>query len=280
MTDYSDQYHEILRDLVSPGRAVHDYNERTKQRTRVLRGGRSIFIDLSGQGQVPVPGNRRVYPRTAAAETAWYFMGTENGQWIRANCQIWDKFIEDDGRTITGSYGYRWRNHFELDQVRLAIETLRDDPSSRRCYVDAWDPREDYPGVKGRRNVPCPVGFAVHQLAGELHMTATLRSSDFFVGLPYDVMSHAFVLDAMAASLGLRPGTLQMSLSHVHLYEPHWEMARDSLNHGQVMKLGPQLPGWTVKQIEDDPDGYVEHMHQAALSLPLHPFDVRPEVFA
>lgn len=278
-SSYSEAYCEILRELITQGGAVHDVNSRTGQRIRVLRGGRSFQVDLTRRGEVPVPGNRRVFPRTAAAEVAWFMMGTEEARWIRGQCNIWDKFIEDDGTTVKGAYGYRWRNHFGRDQISAAITALDKDPTDRRVYVDTWDASSDGLGAKGQRNVPCPVGFHLSVLARELHMSVMMRSSDVMVGLPYDVMGFSLLTDAIASSLGLRPGVLTMTLAHAHLYEVHWEMARDSLNQ-ERFNLGPHLPGLTVQQIEDDPDGYVKLMHEASVLLPQHPFHVRPEVVA
>ena len=108
-------------------------------------------------------------------------------------------------------------------------------------------------------------------------MGTTIRSSDVFVGLPYDVMGHALLLDAIAATLGVRPGVLHVDLYHPHLYEPHWEMARDSLNQ-ERFQLGPDLPHTTVAEIQAKPDEYVRLMHEATVLLPQHTFQVRPEV--
>jgi thymidylate synthase len=274
---YSKAYCDILGELTSQGGAIHDVNTRTGQRIRVLRGARTLQVDLTRRGEVPVPGNRRVFPRTAAAEVAWFMMGTQEARWIRGMCNIWDKFIEDDGETVRGAYGYRWRNHFGRDQIAGAIRALDRDPSDRRVYVDTWDASSDGLGAEGQRNVPCPVGFHLSVLARELNTSVLMRSSDVMVGLPYDVMGFSLLTDAIAASLGLRPGVLTMALAHPHLYEAHWEMARDSLNQ-ERFNLGPHLPGWTVQQIEEDPEAYVKMMHEATVLLPQHPFNCKPEV--
>lgn len=199
-------------------------NERTGVQVKVGRGGTSFRVDLS-DGILPTVGYRKTFPKSAAAEIAWYLQGTQNADFIRKYAPLWDKFVEQlpDCEGVKAAYGYRWRNHFGRDQIRLAIEALRKDPSDRRCYISAWDPSEDGLGAVGQRNVPCPTSFTFSILHGELHSSLFLRSSDVFVGLPYDVMGHALLMDAVATELRIKPGVMHVTLAHAHLYECHWK---------------------------------------------------------
>jgi thymidylate synthase len=296
-------------------------NARTGTAVRVGRGGTSFRVDLS-DGMLPTIGFRRTFPKSAAAETAWYIRGEQDATFIRRHAPLWDKFVEEipyyiaenfdehralyprvpeslayrtkevrltngdyrreqDGASffvgVKAAYGYRWRCHFGRDQLRLAIEALRRDPTDRRVYVSAWDPSIDGLGELGQRNVPCPTSFSLSVTGGELHSSLFLRSSDVFVGLPYDVMGHALLMDAVAHELRLKPGVMHVTLAHAHLYEDHWDMAAEALRQEPVLPAMP-LPGWTVSQIERAPDDYVLRYAEEARQRVWPAYNPKPHV--
>ncbi len=291
-----------------------ELNERTGVRVRVGRGGTAFRVDLR-DGILPTIGFRKTFPKSAAAEVAWYLQGTQDATFITKHAPLWDKFVEklpydvdftkhspyekppaslareiitdeQTGRQSFGStffkgvqaaYGYRWRNHFGRDQIALAVEALRKDPSDRRCYISAWDPAEDGLGATGQRNVPCPASFTFSVSNGELHSSLLLRSSDVFVGLPYDVMGHALLMDAIAHELKIRPGVMHVTLAHAHMYESHWAMAHEMMNQAPVVPLVP-LPGWSLSQIERAPDDYVERYAEEAKQFEWPTYCPRPDV--
>lgn len=261
MIPFYDAYGAILT-WVFEGKV--ETNARTGARIRVARGGTAFRVDLS-DGLLPTIGFRKTFPRSAAAEVAWFLQGDRDVAFIRKYAPLWDKFAEPEldhlqdptGRSIVhATYGYRWRCHFKRDQIGLAVEALRKDPSDRRVFVSAWDPAVDGLGAVGQRNVPCPTSFSLSVQDGELHSSLFLRSSDVFVGLPYDVMGHALLMDAIAHELRIRPGVMHVTLAHAHLYEHHWQMTMEALNQDPVVPA-LQLPGWSLSQIERAPDDYV-----------------------
>jgi thymidylate synthase len=291
-------------------------NKRTGERVKVGVGGTSFRIDLSG-GLLPTIGYRKTFPRSAAAEVAWFLQGSQDASFITKYAPLWDKFVEEitvdpetawpvgqplpaslmrrikeytlpDGRKechydcdyfmgVKASYGYRWRNHFGRDQIGLSIEALRKDPTDRRCYVSAWDPAEDGLGASGQRNVPCPTGFTLSIQGGRLCSSMMLRSSDVFVGLPYDVMGHALLMDAVAQELRVRPGVMHVTLAHPHLYEHHWDMTAEALRQEPVLPA-LQLPGWKVSQIVRAPDDYVTRYGDEAKQVAWPSYNPKPHV--
>lgn len=180
---------------------------------------------------------------------------------------------------VSAAYGYRWRRHFGRDQLRLAVDALRANPTDRRVVVSAWDPAEDGLGAEGQKNVPCPAMFTLSISEGHLHSTMLLRSSDVFVGLPYDVLGHALLMDAVAAELGVPLGTAQFTLAHAHLYESHWEMAREAVRQLPVVP-DQSLPGWTLRAIETHRDMYVEAVRRDSSAHEWPTYRPSPEVVA
>ncbi|UTC27996.1 thymidylate synthase [Stenotrophomonas phage A1432] len=286
-------FHDVYGSLIAWALiAPVEHNERTGKRIAVCRGGTAFRVDLSA-GLLPTIGFRKTFPKSAAAEVAWYIQGSQNAEFITKYAPLWDKFVEDISyydqgenglvrrsfRGVQAAYGYRWRNHFDRDQLELAIDALRQDPTDRRVYVSAWDPAIDGLGAEGQKNVPCPTSFTFSVQDGELHSSLFLRSSDLFVGLPYDVMGHALLMDAVAHELGIKPGVMHVTLAHAHLYDVHWDMAREMLRQRQEPVVPAlQLPGWKLSQIEQHPDDYVIRYAEEAKQFTWPVYNPKPEV--
>ncbi|KFH18457.1 thymidylate synthase [Brucella abortus] len=273
--------HEAYRGLLSElyHRGLWETNARTGVGIKMVEGGWSFKLDLS-DGRLPVAGNRRYFPRVAAAEVAWQFMGTKDPAFIVGKApKLWEKFVEDG--ELKTAYGYRWREHFGRDQLALAIRELRDNPTNRQLYISAWDPAADGLGGPQPKNIPCPVGFSLTRTEDRLHCSVFIRSSDVFVGLPYDVMGYALTLDAVAASAGLIPGTLHVTLAHPHYYDPHAQAVEDCV-YGErstwASGVEPNLPGWSVEDILSDPDGYVTQVGRLAKRVEAPEWNPMPEV--
>ena len=312
----ANSFHEAYRGLLSElmNHGVTEVNERTKTEIKMLQGAHSFKLDLS-DGRLPVAGNRRYYPHVAAAETAWQFMGTKDPKFILGKApKLWSKFLEDEDFTFTDmdnhgevtrterrsvlktAYGYRWRHAFGRDQLELAVHELKTNPTNRQLFISAWDPRSDGLGGPQPKNIPCPVGFTVSRFGNDLHMAVFIRSSDVFVGLPYDVMGYALTADAIAATVGLRPKTLHFTLAHAHLYKPHWnatkacltgdwsadewpeakEFAKASTTWADNVQ--PSLPAWDIQAILDNPEGYVSIVKALAGRTNQNSWDPMPEL--
>ncbi len=257
-------YRRLLKKVYDHG--LTETNARTGVDIKALEGASSFKLDLSN-GRLPVAGNRRYWPRVAAAETAWQFMGTQDPEWIISKApKVWSDFVEDG--KLKAAYGYRWRKHFGRDQLAMAIYELSGNPTNRQLFISAWDPSTDgLGGADQPKNIPCPVGFTLSRIENKIHCSVFIRSSDVFVGLPYDVMGYALTLDAIAASCNCAPGTLHFTLAHPHSYAPHNEAIYDciyGLQKQWTTPVEPNLPGWSVEEIVDSPDTYVAHVKRLA----------------
>jgi thymidylate synthase len=280
---FHEVYYGLLTELLYRG--VTETNARTKTQIKMLQGAFSFKLDLNN-GRLPVAGNRRYFPHVSAAEVAWQFMGTRDPSFILKHApKLWSKFVEYETThlgTVTAqepvlktAYGWRWRKAFGRDQLMLAVKELKENPTNRQLWVQAWDPRSDGLGGPQPKNIPCPLGFSVSRFQDDIHMSVFVRSSDVFVGLPYDVMAYGLTLDAIAATVGCRPASLHFTLAHPHLYEPHWNMARactgvewsagewrEAKEFAGASKewasdVQPNLPGWDIQAVLDAPDAYV-----------------------
>jgi thymidylate synthase len=274
---FNHAYSELLESVWHYG--VEETNARTGSKIRALAGGTSFKLPLGGVGRVPVPGNRRYFPHIAAAEVAWQFMGTKDPEFILKYApKLWEKFVEDG--ELKSAYGYRWRRHFDRDQIFLAISELWTNPTNRQLYISAWDPKEDGLGNAGPKNIPCPVGFTLNRLGDTLHMSVFIRSSDVILGLPYDVMCYAMTLGAIANSVECDPGTLHVTLAHAHVYEAHYDIVKESMQTkwATPWQIEPLMPVISVENLLEDPHKYVADMKTVAGELHRHPYSPKPEL--
>lgn len=275
-------YGKLLTELLDAG--YEETNQRTGSKIKTLPGAVSFKVDLR-TGFLPVCGHRKLYPATMAAEVAWFLSGTKDVTWLAGHAPIWNKFVESDGRTIDAAYGYRWATHFKRDQLDDAVFALSHNPSDRRVYVGTWDPASDGLGQLNQKNVPCPVGFTLSIVNDELHSSILLRSSDVFVGLPYDMGGHALLMQALLVSINqrrteqtLRLGSMHVTLAHPHLYEAHYVMARESISRGGTFEPPRLIAGWGLSEIKAAPDMFVEAYKAASREAKWPDFSPRPEL--
>lgn len=287
-TGFYDEYIELLKFV--DGLGVEEVNKRTGHAVKVLRGGHSFTIEMSSK-KIPVCGVRKVFPKSAAAEVAWFALGTNKVDFINGYAPLWNKFVEDDGETIAAAYGYRWQSHFGRNQLRDAMATLANDPTDRQVVVCAWDPGSDALGAKAKKNVPCPVLFHLYTgptIEGrEVSMTVFMRSSDIFVGLPYDVMGHGLLLNAIVDQLlhykddvKWTMGTMTFNLSHAHLYDSHYSMVEECLcNVHEHIEEEPSMPeDWPLWKIRRMPNEYVAEVACIQKKMKQPRLHYRPEV--
>ena len=70
------------------------------------------------------------------------FKGDTNIKYLTDNgIRIWNEWADDKG-DLGPIYGKQWRNwnNEGIDQIKLAIDTLKKNPDSRRVLISAWNP--------------------------------------------------------------------------------------------------------------------------------------------
>ena len=129
----------------------------------------------------------------------------------------------DDGETLWGAYGYRWRRHFRgcRDQLEVIGERLRADPIDRRSVLQMWSSELDlgHPSEKSR-DIPCNTHayFSINA-AGRLDMTVSNRSNDMIWGAYGANAVHFSVLQEYMAALVHRPiGRYWQVSNNLHAY--------------------------------------------------------------
>jgi len=134
--------------------------------------------------------------------------------------------FSDDGETLNGAYGHRWRSHFGVDQVSWAIKHLRDDPNSRRATIIMWDPKQDGAlADAGGKDVPCNTTIFFRVLNGSLFMTVCCRSNDIIWGCyGANAVHMSFLHEYVANALRIPVGTYTQISNNWHVYERHYNL--------------------------------------------------------
>jgi thymidylate synthase len=131
-------------------------------------------------------------------------------------------------------YGVQWR-HWptpdggEIDQIALAVNTILNNPTSRRNIVSAWNVAEVE--EMGRSGLPpCHTLFQFHVADGKLDCQLYQRSADTFLGVPFNIASYALLTQMMAHVTGLEPGTFVHTFGDVHIYLNHLDQVEEQLS--------------------------------------------------
>ncbi len=160
-------------------------------------------------------------------ESLWMLDGRRDVAWLsQFNSNIGR--YSDDGSVFHGAYGWRWRQAFDLDQIKIIAQALLKNPDDRRQVLQMWSAPDDL-GVSSK-DIPCNLlaVFGVSPLDGRLDMIVYNRSNDTIWGCYGANAVHFSVLhEWMAAAVGRPLGTYTQVSFNWHLYlEPHGEMKR------------------------------------------------------
>jgi thymidylate synthase len=187
---------------------------------------------------------RNLNYRFAVAEWLWIAYGLDDVATLaRYNSQM--ARFSDDGLTLAGAYGPRLKT-----QWQYVVDSICKDYFSRQALATVWTPNP-----RPSKDTPCTVSLQVIARDGFLNGLVTMRSSDVWLGLPYDFFSFSQLVNSLAGVLGLKPGFLQFYLGSSHLYATDLAKAEAVLadpNQYQSLR-SPALPYWPSENLLEEP---------------------------
>lgn len=128
----------------------------------------------------------------------------------------------DDGKTLNGAYGYRWRKTFYFDQLSEMVSQLKEDSGSRRCVLEMWSAGADLYRMSKDKCCNTHAYFSVRD--GCLDMTVCNRSNDLIWGmLGANVVHFSVLQEYLAACIGVEVGVYWQSSNNLHVYIARWE---------------------------------------------------------
>lgn len=271
------QYLDLLRDIRDNG---VDRGDRTGTGTRSVFG-RQLRFDLA-EG-FPILTTKKVHFKSVVNELIWFLNGDTNTQWLRENgVSIWDEWATDEG-DLGPLYGAQWvnwptRDGKTINQIDYVIDCLKHRPESRRILFHAWNveylpdetmsPQENVEA--GRMALPpCHLLYQFYVANGKLSAMLYIRSSDAFLGLPFNIASVSLLVHMLCQQVGLEPGEVVVTMGDCHLYSNHAEQVETQL--ARQPKVRPVL------EIVRKPDSVYDYCFE---DFVLQGYDPEPNISA
>jgi len=253
------QYLDLLNHVLAHGTAKDD---RTGTGTLSVFGYQMRF-DL--QAGFPLLTTKKVHLKSILHELLWFLKGDTNIQYLKDNgVSIWDEWADANG-DLGLIYGYQWRSWpaadgRHIDQISEVLDTLKNNPDSRRILVSAWNVGE----LPNMRLPPCHALFQFYVADGKLSCQLYQRSADLFLGVPFNIASYALLTLMMAQTTGLKPGDFVHTLGDAHIYRNHLEQVNLQLSREPralpTLRLNPAVADLFAFKYDDFTlEGYDPH---------------------
>ncbi|PPE06232.1 thymidylate synthase [Mesoplasma corruscae] len=250
------QYLNLINEVLTDG-------ERREDRTRtgtISKFGVQQRYDL--RNGFPLLTTKKVFYKAIFHEILWFIKGDTNIKYLVDNdVKIWNEWpyknfkesIDYKGETLQEFvnkikedqnfadqygdlgpvYGKQWRNFFGIDQFKLLIEGIKNNPYSRRHIVSAWNPAE----VGDMLLPPCHSMWQVYvSKDGWLDLQLYQRSGDIFLGVPFNIASYALLMVLIAKECNLKPRFFIHTIGDAHIYLNHMDQIEIQLKR-EVMPL-------------------------------------------
>lgn len=255
------QYHDLLKHIIQTGA---DKSDRTGTGTRSVFGHQMRFNLQDG---FPVLTTKKLHLRSIIHELLWFLKGDTNIAYLKENnVRIWDEWADENGN-LGPVYGHQWRSWptpdgGHVDQIKELIQSLTNNPDSRRHIVCAWNVAD----ISKMALPPCHCLFQFYVADGKLSCQLYQRSADVFLGVPFNIASYALLTHMIAQVVGLEVGDFVHTFGDVHLYNNHFEQAELQLTRDflplPTLKLNSNITDLFDFTFDDiELVGYESHPH-------------------
>jgi len=249
------QYLDLLQHIKEKG---------VKKEDRTGTGTISVFgyqMRFNLQEGFPLVTTKKLHLRSIIHELIWFINGETNIKYLKENgVTIWDEWADNNGN-LGPIYGHQWRNWNSdgIDQLQDVIYSLKNNPSSRRMIVTAWNPniipdssKSFSDNVKNGKAAlpPCHAFFQFYVSDNKLSCQMYQRSADVFLGVPFNIASYALLTHMIAQVCEYDVGDFIHSFGDTHIYLNHLEQVDLQLTR-DPMKLPKLKLNPLVKKIED-----------------------------
>lgn len=248
-------------------------NEGIRREDRTGTGTISVFgaqIRVPLGDGFPLLTTKKVHLKSIIHELLWFLKGDTNIRYLRENgVSIWDEWADPEGN-LGPVYGAQWRSWKGADgvlhdQIAEVIDSIRNNPSSRRHIVSAWNVSQ----IDQMALPPCHVLFQFYVAEGRLSCQLYQRSADLFLGVPFNIASYALLTLMIAQVCNLKPGDFVHTFGDLHLYLNHLEQVKTQLAREPRtlprMKINPDIRSIDAFCYEDfSLEGYDPHPRIAA----------------
>ena len=214
-----------MQQYLNLARRIRD--EGTTKEDRTGTGTRSVFghqMRFNLEDGFPMVTTKKLHLKSIIHELLWFIAGDTNIKYLKDNgVRIWDEWADENG-DLGPVYGHQWRswptpNGETVDQITNLIDTIKNDPDSRRMIVSAWNVAD----VDHMALPPCHCLFQFYVADGKLSCQLYQRSADVFLGVPFNIASYALLTMMIAQVCDLGLGDFVHTFGDAHLYMNHME---------------------------------------------------------
>lgn len=214
------QYIDLLKHILIQGEQKLD---RTNIGTLSIFGYQLRFNLTEG---FPLITTKKCHLKSIIYELLWFISGNTNINYLKENgVTIWDEWADING-DLGPIYGKQWRSWQTgdckiIDQITNVVSEIKNNPSSRRLIVSAWNVGE----LDKMAIPPCHTLFQFYVVGNKLSCQLYQRSADVFLGVPFNIASYSLLLMMIAKVTNLQPWEFIHTLGDAHLYMNHIEQA-------------------------------------------------------
>ena len=262
------QYLDMCRYILEHG---EDRDDRTGTGTRSVFGYQTRYDLREG---FPLMTTKKMFLRPIAEELLWFIKGDTNIKYlVDRNVKIWnewpyenfkkskdfhgeslEEFVAKYGE-LGPVYGRQWRNFNEqgIDQLQNLIDSLKNNPFSRRHIVSAWNPVE----VDQMALPPCHAFLQFYVSADRKYLSCQLyqRSADTFLGVPFNIASYALMTAMLAQVCGYEAKEFIHTIGDAHIYKDHFDVVKEQISRTPLplcqLKLNPEVKSLFDFTIDD-----------------------------
>lgn len=281
------QYLDMCRYILEHG---EDRPDRTGTGTRSVFGYQTRYDLREG---FPLLTTKKMYLRPIAEELLWFIKGDTNIKYlVDRNVKIWNEWPYEDfkksedfnGETLEefvekiknddefakkhGNlgpvYGAQWRNFNNegTDQLVKLIDSLKNNPFSRRHIISAWNPSQ----VDEMALPPCHTLMQFYVSSDKKYLSCQLyqRSADTFLGVPFNIASYALLTCMLAQVCGYEPKEFIHTIGDAHIYKDHFDVVKTQIEREPLplphLVLNKDIDNLFDFKIEDIKlEGYLSH---------------------
>ena len=249
------QYLDLVKHVLDNGELKED---RTGTGTKSVFGYQMRFNLDDG---FPMVTTKKLHLKSIIYELLWFLKGDTNIKYLQENgVKIWDAWADTNG-DLGPVYGFQWRNwnNDGIDQISNLINDLKNNPSSRRHLISAWNPSVLPDTSKSfETNVangkaalpPCHAFFQFHVINGKLSCQLYQRSADIFLGVPFNIASYSLLTIMIAQVCDLKVGDFIHTFGDAHIYSNHFDQMKLQLTR-EPRKLPTLKVNKKIKSIFD-----------------------------
>lgn len=251
-------YLQLLKDTLNEGEKVETRNGNT-----ISKFG--LMLKFTNIENLPLLTTKKVYFKGVLEELLWFLKGSVNSKELEEkNVNIWKgnstrEFLDSNNLynyqegELGPIYGWQWRtfgkkynsigDQYGIDQIKYVIEELLKPNNSRRAVLTGWNPLQ----LSEMALPPCHILYTFYKNQKGLSCLMTMRSSDLFLGLPFNIASTAILTHIIAKVLHIKTDNIAIAINDAHIYEEHIsavneQNTRDIIQNNIELIINSEVP--------------------------------------